>query len=131
MLAAVLIHTALLYWDKVGDAGTAPPLNTVVVPEVTALIVQVPAAIAVIFFVEESYVQAPDGFPVTVTVTEPVEGVVVETSTVPSITKSGIVAGEITGSFASFEDAVATVAELDATDRALSPTKLVASTLTV
>ena len=67
----------------------------------------------------------------TVTETEPVEGVVVETSTVPSITKSGIVAGEITGSFASFEDAATTVAELDATERALSPTKLVAITLTV
>jgi hypothetical protein len=39
----VLIQLAALYCAKVGEAGTAPALTTVVVPEVTALIVQVPA----------------------------------------------------------------------------------------
>ena len=43
MSVPVLIQTAVLYWAKVGDADTAPALTTVVVPEVTALIVQVPA----------------------------------------------------------------------------------------
>jgi hypothetical protein len=109
----------------------ARPAACVFVSSADALIVHVPAAIAVIFFDEESYVQAPDGFPETVTVTVPAEGVVVETSTGPSITKSGIVPGEITGSLASFEEAAARVAEPDAVERALSPTRLVAITLTV
>jgi hypothetical protein len=37
------MHVAALYCVKVGEAETAPALTTVVVPEVTALIVQVPA----------------------------------------------------------------------------------------
>ena len=38
----VLIHAADLYVPTVGEAEVAPALTTVVVPEVTALIVQVP-----------------------------------------------------------------------------------------
>jgi hypothetical protein len=45
LFAAVLIHTADLYCVRVGDAGTAPALNTVVVPGVSALIVYTPAPI--------------------------------------------------------------------------------------
>ncbi len=41
-MAAVLIQAADLYCARVGDAAVAPALNTVVVPGVTALIVQVP-----------------------------------------------------------------------------------------
>jgi len=36
----VLMHAADLYCERVGDAATAPALRTVVVPEVTAEIVQ-------------------------------------------------------------------------------------------
>jgi hypothetical protein len=36
------MHTAVLYWERVGEAGTAPAESTVVVPLVTALIVQTP-----------------------------------------------------------------------------------------
>jgi hypothetical protein len=43
--AAVLIQAADLYCPRVGDAATAPALNTVVVPDVTALIVQTPTPI--------------------------------------------------------------------------------------
>jgi hypothetical protein len=38
----VLTHAALLFCSRVGAAGTAPADRTVVVPEVTAEIVQVP-----------------------------------------------------------------------------------------
>jgi hypothetical protein len=38
-LAAVLIQAADLYCARVGCAATVPALNTVVVPEVTALMV--------------------------------------------------------------------------------------------
>ena len=44
-LAAVLMQAADLYCATVGDAGVPPALNTVVVPGVTALIVQVPTPI--------------------------------------------------------------------------------------
>jgi hypothetical protein len=37
------MQTAVLYCAKVGEAAVAPAERTVVVPEVTALIVQVPA----------------------------------------------------------------------------------------
>jgi hypothetical protein len=40
-----LIHAADLYCARVGDAAVAPADKTVVVPEVVALIVQVPAPI--------------------------------------------------------------------------------------
>ena len=39
----VLMQAALLFCPKVGEAATAPADKTVVVPEVTAEIVQVPA----------------------------------------------------------------------------------------
>jgi hypothetical protein len=39
------MQTAVLYCAKVGEAATAPAERTVVVPEVTAEIVQVPAPI--------------------------------------------------------------------------------------
>jgi hypothetical protein len=41
----VLIQAADLYCSKVGDAAVAPALSTVVVPGVTAEIVQVPTPI--------------------------------------------------------------------------------------
>jgi hypothetical protein len=44
-LAAVLIQAADLYCARVGDAAVEPALNTVVVPGVAALIVQVPTPI--------------------------------------------------------------------------------------
>ena len=37
------MQLAALYCETVGEAATAPALRTVVVPDVTALIVQVPA----------------------------------------------------------------------------------------
>jgi hypothetical protein len=40
---AVLMQAADLYCARVGDAAVAPADKTVVVPDVTALIVQVPA----------------------------------------------------------------------------------------
>jgi hypothetical protein len=40
---AVLMQTAVLYCANVGEAAVVPADKTVVVPEVTALIVQVPA----------------------------------------------------------------------------------------
>lgn len=43
MSVAVLMQAAVLYWASVGDAAVAPADRTVVVPEVTALIVQEPA----------------------------------------------------------------------------------------
>jgi hypothetical protein len=39
------MQAALLYLARVGDAAVAPALSTVVVPGVTALIVQVPTPI--------------------------------------------------------------------------------------
>ena len=45
MSAAVLMQTALLYCARVGAAATAPAERIVVVPEVTALIVQTPTPI--------------------------------------------------------------------------------------
>jgi hypothetical protein len=39
------MQTAVLYCARVGDAAVAPADNTVVVPGVTALIVQLPAPI--------------------------------------------------------------------------------------
>jgi hypothetical protein len=42
---AVLIHTADLYCAMVGEAAVAPAERIVVVPGVTALIVQIPAPI--------------------------------------------------------------------------------------
>ena len=43
MSVADLMHTAVLYCAKVGLAATVPADKTVVVPDVTALMVQVPA----------------------------------------------------------------------------------------
>ena len=43
MSVAVLMQTAVLYCPKVGEAAVVPADKTVVVPEVVALMVHVPA----------------------------------------------------------------------------------------
>jgi hypothetical protein len=43
------MHDAALYCARVGAAGTAPAERIVVVPEVTALIVQIPAPMLMMF----------------------------------------------------------------------------------
>jgi hypothetical protein len=45
----VLMHDAALYCARVGAAGTAPAERIVVVPEVTALIVQIPTPMLMMF----------------------------------------------------------------------------------
>lgn len=64
-------------------------------------------------------------------VTAPPDGAVAESTNVPSIDRSFIVDGEITGSFAVRDDVAVTTCGEVAAVFSLSPTALVAETLTV
>jgi hypothetical protein len=76
-------------------------------------------------------VHTPVGVPVTVIVTTPVDGTVMATLWVPPITKFGSDEGLNTGELSKSADGGAIVIEVDALESGLSPTRLVAETLTV
>jgi hypothetical protein len=64
-------------------------------------------------------------------VTVSLDGTVTVKACDPPITKLGKVVGENTGTLANFADAVAIVTAFEASEKSLSPTILVALTLTV
>lgn len=94
-----------------------------------ARIEQVPSATAVI--TPAAIVHAPEGFPVAVIVTVPVEGTVTLTFWVAPITKLGRVEGVNIGELSWSVDGAAIVTDKEASEKALSPTMLEAFTFTV